>query len=81
MKCITGKVEHDSEEIALEVLIKNRIRYDHREGSGPIDVYQCAECAAWHFTSSGPPASVLQEEEVIERIRTEKRLLDWSDKF
>lgn len=81
MKCVTGKIGYETEELATEALIQNRIRNNHREGSGPINVYQCAECSEWHFTSKGEASKALKNPETVERIRKERQMMEWSDKF
>ncbi len=79
MKCVTGKNAYESEEVAREALIQNRIRFNHRQGSGPINIYQCSDCQEWHFTSKGVEADFLNDDEVIDRIRKEIRLRDWTN--
>ena len=81
MKCVSGKNSYDSEELARESLIQNRIRFNHRQGSGPINIYKCPDCQAWHFTSTGPEADFLKDDEVIERMRKEIRINDWTSDF
>lgn len=55
MHCsVTRKVSFDSEIIAEEALISHQSRQFHQNGGGPINVYQCEHCNAWHFTSKGP---------------------------
>ncbi|MEM6831684.1 MAG: hypothetical protein AAGA66_09710 [Bacteroidota bacterium] len=81
MKCVTGKIGYRTEELAKEALIQNHIRRSHRDGSGPINVYQCNECGEWHFTSKGDTADFLTDKEVMERIKREQRALDWEGRF
>ena len=81
MKCVTGKTVYDSEDLAQEALIQNRIRNNHREGSGPINIYQCKECNQWHFTSKGEVASFLKDPEVAARINNERKMFDWSQRI
>ncbi len=81
MKCVSGKNSYDSEEVAKEALIQNRIRFNHRKGSGPINIYECSDCGAWHFTSTGVEASFLNDDEVVKRVEKEIRLRDWADEF
>ncbi len=81
MKCVTGKNAYESEEFAREALIQNRIHFNHREGNGPINIYLCSDCNAWHFTSTGTEADFLKEDEVINRIQKEIRLRNWTDEY
>lgn len=76
-KCSTGKVSFDSRELAEEALIQNHIRNNHRAGSGPINIYECMDCLNWHFTSRGDPCSLLIDPETVERIKKERRALEW----
>ncbi|MEP1095239.1 MAG: hypothetical protein ABJG78_09025 [Cyclobacteriaceae bacterium] len=79
MGCVTGKNQYDSEDLAKEALIENRIRNNHRDGSGPINIYQCQDCKDWHFTSNGSEADFLRDPAIIERIKRQRQLFDWSD--
>lgn len=77
MKCPTGKVVYESEELGLEALIQNHIRNNHRQGSGPINVYQCGDCKLWHFTSQGEKAAIFLDEQTKRRIQKEQQALEW----
>ena len=81
MRCVTGKNGYESEELALEALIQNHIRNRHRDGSGPINVYQCKECDLWHFTSKGIKANILTDKDVLERIQREQLVMDLESKY
>lgn len=81
MKCQTGKVSYDHEEIALEALVQNRARYNHTEGSGPINIYQCEDCGSFHFTSRGPMNQALASDENLARIKLGRQASFWEDKF
>lgn len=81
MGCVTGKTTYESEELAKEALIQNRIIRNHRDGSGPINIYNCADCGEWHFTSKGEEAAFLSDKEVSDRIQRERQFNEWSGKF
>lgn len=81
MKCQTGKVPYDNKEIALEALVQNWTRYNHTEGSGPTNVYQCEDCGSFHFTSRGPINEALTSKENLERIKLGNQAGFWEDKF
>ncbi len=81
MKCVTGKNAHESEKLALDSLIQNHIRHNHRKGSGPINVYQCHECGQWHFTSKGSVTEVLKDPEVIKSMQKERKLGEWENEW
>ena len=81
MACVTGKTSFESEELALEALVQNYIRHQHRPGAGPQDIYQCPECGDWHFTSRPPTNPFLLKPETINRIKEEGRAFEWERKF
>ena len=81
MTCITGKTAFNSEELALEALIQNHVRHQHRKGAGPQDVYLCQDCNNWHFTSRPPTNPILLKAETQERIKQEGRAFEWERKF
>jgi hypothetical protein len=81
MRCPTGKSAFSSEALALEALVQNHIRHQHRFGAGPLDVYQCVDCNEWHFTSRPPMNPHLLDPEVQQRIKSEGRALEWERKF
>ena len=81
MKCVTGKVCYEEEEIAKEALISSHVRNAHRPGSGPINIYECDDCEQWHLTSKGATANFLLDAGVKARIEKEKRLRKWSEGF
>lgn len=76
-KCVTGKTIFESKELAEEALVQNHIRNNHREGSGPVNVYQCRDCFNWHFTSQGATCPLLLDSDVMQRIERERRAIDW----
>ncbi|MEQ9405011.1 MAG: hypothetical protein RIM99_15570 [Cyclobacteriaceae bacterium] len=77
MKCVTGKNCFETEDLAIEALIQNHIKFRHREGAGPINVYECRDCRFWHFTSSGKVSYVFNDPEIVARIRREQKMSDW----
>jgi hypothetical protein len=81
MICSTGKTPFGTEELAIEALVQNYIRHQHRPGAGPQDVYQCQDCGNWHFTSRPPTNPILLKPETIARIKQEGRAMEWESKF
>jgi hypothetical protein len=79
--CISGKSIFQSKELAEEALIQNHIRNNHREGSGPINVYECRDCSNWHFTSNGNVSPLLLDSEIKKRIAKERTALEWEYRF
>ena len=80
-KCVSGKNSFYSRELAIEALIQNHIRFNHREGSGPINVYQCDHCHDWHFTSRQPIADELIDANTQDKIKKESTALNWELKL
>lgn len=81
MNCVTGKKSYSTKEIAEEALINNHITFNHRAGSGPINVYQCSDCGCWHFTSKGEVNPILNNSRTKSFIRKESDKKSWEDKF
>ena len=81
MGCPSGKTSFQSEEIAVEALVQNHIRFGHRKGAGPQNVYLCDDCDNWHFTSRLPTNSTLLEDETQKRIVEESRAQNWEQKL
>lgn len=81
MGCPTGKTSFHTEELALEALIQNHIRFQHRKGAGPQNIYQCDDCDDWHFTSRLPSHPSLLDPETQKRIVEESRAKDWEDRL
>jgi len=77
--CPTGKRSYLSAAIAEEALIQSHVIGNHREGSGPINYYQCELCGNWHLTSKGD--SILIKEELKKRIDREKNAYEWEKKL
>ncbi|MBL7857339.1 MAG: hypothetical protein JNM57_06600 [Cyclobacteriaceae bacterium] len=51
--CSSGKKMYASEAIAEDVLIEAWTRYDYAPNHGPIAIYLCEDCGAYHLTSKG----------------------------
>ena len=81
MRCPSGKTSYLSRELGIEALIQNHIRFNHREGAGPLNVYECLDCGDFHFTSRPPQAAELSEPITINKIRQEKNAGQWERKF
>lgn len=81
MTCVSNKRSFGDQQLALEALIQHHIRNELAHDQGPINVYQCNDCGAWHFTSKGKKADILNEKEVVEQIKKERRAYQWEQKF
>ena len=77
MRCVTGKVQFEDEEKALEALINNRIQFN----SGPNNTYFCIDCGSYHLTSRGEEHKILKDPEVIKRIQQERQANHWQRRF
>lgn len=75
--CRSGKRAFDTVELANEALINNHIVNDYKKDEGPLNVYQCEDCGLWHFTSRGPKSDLLNDDEVVERIKRERLATYW----
>ena len=65
--------------MAINALIENRIRFHHPEGGGPINIYECAECGYFHFTSQGETHTELIEQSDF--IEKQRRARDWEHRL
>ncbi|MFT4736416.1 MAG: hypothetical protein ACJAZM_001048 [Cyclobacteriaceae bacterium] len=74
---ISRKVAYDTEQIALEALFQHHIRQHHPTGRGPINIYLCDHCSAWHFTSKGEMHPEIKSEEGQRRIAKEREGTYW----
>lgn len=81
MSCPSGKNGFYSRELAIEALIQNHIRSGHKKGSGPQNVYDCADCGEWHFTSRTPTAEELLDPETVAFITRERNAMEWERKL
>lgn len=55
--------------------------YNYRQGSGPVAVYLCSECGAYHLTSQGPMNKKLAESLAKGEIDRQKDSNAWMDKI
>jgi hypothetical protein len=81
MSCVTGKRQYNTQAQAEEGLITARSRFVFRDDSGPINVYQCDDCGAWHLTSKGAKSPVLEDPEIQKNISQQHEAEYWSRKF
>ncbi len=80
MKCSNGKIGYDTCDLALEALIDHRARFNHKENSGPINVYECTICGLWHFTSKGIINPILNDKETKKRIERLSHAYYWENR-
>jgi hypothetical protein len=51
--CETNKKMYPTEVVAEDALIEAWTAYDYRNATGPVNVYRCDICGAYHLTSKG----------------------------
>lgn len=81
MRCSNGKISYDSEQKALDALIDHRARFNHQEGTGPVNVYRCDLCDGWHFTSKGTSHPLLSDPQRQKEIRKLSETYFWEQKL
>jgi len=77
MGCSTRKNSYYTEEEVQEALIRSHIRFVKAAQS----YYLCADCDEYHLTSQGELHPILNDPEVQERIKRERRSQEWEGRF
>ena len=77
MSCSSQKKQYYTQEGAEEALIRSQIRFHQ----AALSYYLCDECAQFHLTSRGEKHPLLSQPQVVERIKNEQQLQDWSDRL
>ncbi|MBI1766841.1 MAG: hypothetical protein HY015_03090 [Bacteroidetes bacterium] len=80
LKCRTGKRVYQTESLAEDALIDAHSRNQYAS-TGPLAVYQCEECAYYHFTSKGPMNKRLAEQIASGKIKLQQQANEWSRKW
>ncbi|MBO6515329.1 MAG: hypothetical protein JJ975_02160 [Bacteroidia bacterium] len=78
MKCSTGKKQHNSQALAEQALIQNRVQFD---ASKAIGVYQCEVCDSWHLTSKGQLNPVLKKAMEDGSLQREIDRYQWQQQY
>jgi ribosomal protein L32 len=73
MKCSTGKNSYYTESEVQEALIRSQISF---RGSA-TNYYVCEECGEFHLTSRATKNPLLNDPDVIARIKKEQLEQDW----
>ena len=81
MACVSGKKMYASREVAEDVLIETRTRFEYGPHSGPVAVYQCEDCGEFHLTSRGPMNEKLAKALAEGKIDRQKEVDRWLDKL
>ena len=79
--CPTHKKTYPTEAIAEGALIAAWVAYNYTQGNGPIGVYVCEDCGAYHLTSKGLINKKLEEYIASGKIRRDKDVNTWLDKI
>jgi hypothetical protein len=81
IKCVSGKRVYLTAEIAEDVLIETRTKFDYASNNGPIAIYRCDDCGYYHLTSKGKMNDKLAEQFSSGKIKRQKEADDWLKKF
>ncbi len=81
IKCVSNKKVYTTEQIAEDVLIETRTRFDYSSNHGPIAVYRCDDCGFYHLTSKGNMNPKLRENLNNGKIQKQKEAEDWLRKL
>lgn len=72
---------YPTQQVAEDVLIEARTRYDYAQGYGPVGVYKCDDCGEYHLTSQGPMNEKLATYLRDGKIDLQKEADRWMKKF
>jgi hypothetical protein len=81
IKCITGKRVYLTQEIAEDVLIETRTKFDYANNHGPVAVYRCEDCGYYHLTSKGTMNTKLASYLSSGKIGRQKEADEWLKKI
>jgi hypothetical protein len=70
-----------TESLAEEALISAWTTYNYPQGHGPIGIYLCQDCGAYHLTSKGIMNKKLAEHLATGKIQKSKEANNWLDKL
>lgn len=79
--CATNKKSYPTKEIAEEALIEARTQYDFGRREGPVAVYLCEECGAYHLTSKGVMNEKLKQYLADGKISLQKEANHWMSRM
>lgn len=80
-RCNSGKRGFQTYENAVEALLAARTRFECRDGQGPISVYKCDECGAYHLTSKGVINEELRKKLDDGSIARQRRAENWEERL
>ncbi|MEJ7645870.1 MAG: hypothetical protein WKF87_14845 [Chryseolinea sp.] len=80
-KCATHKKSFLTHDQAVDALVDARVRFEYSKGNGPVSVYKCEDCGAYHLTSKGLVNETLQQRMKDGKIELEKEANRWLHKI
>ena len=80
-RCISGKKQFDTQQIAEDVLVELWTRNEYVAGQAPIAVYKCDDCGYYHLTSREPVNEKLAQLLASGKLRHQREANKWIDKF
>lgn len=80
-KCATAKKMYPTESVAEDALINAWTTYDYKKDQGPVGVYLCDICGAYHLTSKGSMNSRLSQLIALGKVKREAEANRWLDKL
>ncbi len=82
MRCSSGKIQYDSQQLAEDALIDQHIYKGFAEHQGPQNVYECRDCGYWHMTSKNTERLPrLQEMIDSGEMRKKQQASQWERRF
>ncbi|WP_132644093.1 hypothetical protein [Roseivirga ehrenbergii] len=82
MRCSSGKIQYDSQQLAEDALIDQHIYKGFAEHQGPQNVYECRDCGYWHMTSKNAERLPrLQEMIDSGEMRKKQQASQWERRF
>ncbi len=80
-QCVSGKKMYVSQEVAEDVLIETRTKFEYAPDQGPVAVYKCEDCGQYHLTSKGIMNVKLSQALAEGKIQLQKEANKWLDKL
>lgn len=81
LTCSSGKKIYTSQPMAEDALLEAWIRFNVKEGNGPIAVYQCEDCGNYHLTSKGPMNEKLAKYLAEGKMKRDQEARWWEDRL
>ena len=62
-------------------LLDAHTRFEYRDGTGPVAIYQCDDCGCFHLTSKGPMDKALAEYLSGGKVHRQKEANQWIERL